>query len=193
MSHKKLLPALGHRVNTGVYFLAGFLVLDRLGLRSDPMLGTGPVGLVMMCGAFATLFAQWGLIPVLHLGPRSSTLWGILLAAVGVVGFALAQELQGIALGFALASLGFGLFRPGFVAGASLAVTRAEQGQISGIVASINGAAFVVGPAIGVWLYNSTVWTGWAIIIALCLAVAFIGRRSLASDDDLMREGAGAP
>lgn len=47
-----------------------------------------------------------------------------------------------------LASLGFGMFRPGFTSGASLAVSRVEQGQSAGIVASVNGAAYIFAPAI---------------------------------------------
>jgi len=176
---------LGGHAHAMILGIAGFLVLDRLGLRDDPALGAGPVGIVLMSGAFATLLAQWGLIPTFHMGPRASTLWGIFIAAAGVVMFAIAGELHGIALGFAIASLGFGLFRPGFVAGASLAVSRAEQGQISGVVASINGAAFIFAPAIGVWLYNATDLTGWVIIVALLLAVAVIGWRGLQSDEAL--------
>ena len=175
----------GGHANAMILGISGFLVLDRLGLRDDPLVGAGPVGIVLMSGAFATLLAQWGLIPTFHLGPRAATLWGSMIAALGVLLLALAGELHSIALGFALASLGFGLFRPGFTAGASLAVTRAEQGQVSGIIASINGAAFVFAPALGVWLYNTIEWEAWAIIIGLCLACVVLGWRSLTADEVL--------
>src|SRR3546814_7829149 len=66
----------------------------------------------------------------------------------------LSQDLHGIVIGFALASLGFGLFRPGFTAGASLAVPRRDQGSLAGMTASINGSAYIVSPAVGVLLYN---------------------------------------
>ena len=82
----------------------------------------------MMAGAAATLAAQWGLIPRLGLGPRSLILWGALIAAAGLIGTMLAADLYGITLGFAVPSLGFGFTRPGFTAGASLAVPLAEQG-----------------------------------------------------------------
>ena len=165
--------------------IVGFFILDRLGLRATPNEGTGPIGLVLMCGAIATLLAQWGLIPRLKLGPRSSTLWGMALSIVGVIVFALSSDLHAIALGMAIASMGFGLYRPGFTAGASLAVTRAEQGQIGGIVASVNGAAYVVAAPIGVWLYGHHAWIGFATICALCAAVFVLGWRSLASDAEL--------
>jgi len=176
---------LGGHAQAATLGIIGFFILDRLGLRGDPALGTGPIGLVLMCGAIATLLAQWGLIPMLKLGPRSSTLWGMALAICGVIGFSLAQDLHSIALGFAVASLGYGLYRPGFTAGASLAVTRREQGQIGGIVASVNGAAYVVAPAAGVWLYGHHQWIGFAAICLLCFAVFALGWRTLQADEVL--------
>lgn len=179
---------LGGHAHAMVLGIAGFLVLDRLGLRDTPALGAGPVGIVLMCGAIATLLAQWGVIPRLHLGPRAATLSGVALAAGGVVLFAIARDLHAIALGYAIASLGFGLFRPGFNAGASLAVTRAEQGEASGVVASVTGASFVFAPALGVWLYGHSDWLGFGLIVALCGAVLAIGWRSLGADEIATRE-----
>ncbi|MCK0129210.1 MFS transporter [Erythrobacter sp. F6033] len=168
--------------------ISGFLVLDRLGLRDAPAEGAGPVGLVLMFGALATLLAQWGLIPRFNMGPRVATLSGILVAAVGTAILGAAQELHQIALGYSIASLGFGLFRPGTTAGTSLAVTRAEQGQASGVVASVAGASFIYAPALGVWLYNIDDWLGFGLIIALCLAVFALGWRGLTSDAVLTTE-----
>ncbi len=165
--------------------IVGFFILDRLGLRGDPNAGTGPIGLVLMCGAIATLLAQWGLIPMLKLGPRASTLWGMAMALVGIAVFAVARDLHAMAVGMAIASLGFGLYRPGFTAGASLAVTRAEQGQIGGIVASINGAAYIVAPALGVWLYGHHETIGFVTICGLCAAVFVHGWIALDPDEAL--------
>lgn len=173
---------LGGHAQAAVMGIVGFLVLDRLGLRANPLAGAGPTGLVLMAGAFATLMAQWGLIPMFRLGPRNSTLWGIALAAIGVLLLAVARDLHAIALGLSLASMGFGLFRPGFTAGASLAVTRAEQGQSAGIIAAVNGAGYIVAPAIGVWLYGHSSWIGFAVIEVLCLAVFVLGFRGMGRD-----------
>lgn len=177
----------GGHANAMILGLVGFMLLDRLDLRATPELAAGPTGLVLMSGAFATLLAQWGLIPYLKMGPRTSTLWGMALAAAGCTMVAFSSSLNAIALGFAIASLGFGLFRPGFTAGASLAVTRAEQGQVAGIVASINGAAYIVAPAIGVALYNIAPLESFAIIIALCVFVLVWGRKALQLDEVLVR------
>src|SRR5207247_2429597 len=101
----------------------GFFIIDRLHLA--PSGSEGPISIVMMAGAVATLGAQWGLIPRLGLGPRALILWGAIIAAAGLVGTMLSSDLYGITIGFALASLGFGFTRPGFTAGASLALPLA--------------------------------------------------------------------
>ena len=178
----------GGHAQAMVLGITGFLVLDRLGLRDTPTEGAGPVGLVLMSGAIATLLAQWGLIPRFNLGPRAATLWGIAAAAVGTLVLGVAGDLHLIALGYAIASLGFGLFRPGTTAGTSLAVTRAEQGQASGIVASLAGASYIYAPALGVWLYGRSDWLGFGLIVALCAAVLVHGWTALQADTDLTRE-----
>ncbi len=178
----------GGHAQAMVLGISGFLVLDRLGLRDTPAEGAGPVGLVLMSGAIATLLAQWGLIPRFDLGPRAATLWGIATAAFGTVVLALAGDLHLIALGYAIASLGFGLFRPGTTAGTSLAVTRAEQGQASGIVASLAGASYIYAPALGVWLYGYSDWLGFGLIVALCAAVLVHGWFALQADATLTAE-----
>ncbi|BEV02382.1 MFS transporter [Novosphingobium olei] len=170
-----LIGTLGGQAQSILLGLIGFLLLDRLGLRHQPDVAAGSIGLVLMCGAVATLLAQWGLIPTLGLGPRTSTLWGMGLCCAGVIPMALGRDLHTIATGFAICSLGFGLFRPGFTSGASLAVTRAEQGQSAGIVAAVNGSAYIVTPAIGVFLYNHSAWLAWALVEALAVGVLAIG------------------
>ncbi|PKP93991.1 MAG: MFS transporter [Alphaproteobacteria bacterium HGW-Alphaproteobacteria-14] len=178
----------GGHAQAMVLGISGFLVLDRLGLRDTPTEGAGPVGLVLMSGAIATLLAQWGLIPRFNLGPRAATLWGIATAALGTVILGVAGDLHTIALGYAIASLGFGLFRPGTTAGTSLAVTRAEQGQASGIVASLAGASYIYAPALGVWLYGHSDWLGFGLIVALCAAVLAHGWFTLQADASLTAE-----
>ena len=179
---------LGGHAQAMVLGIAGFLVLDRLGLRGTPAEGTGPIGLVLMAGAIATLLAQWGIIPRFDLGPRAATLVGIATAGVGAVLLAIAQDLHLIALAFAIASLGFGLFRPGSTAGTSLAVTREEQGQASGITASVAGASYIYAPALGVWSYNHSEWVGFGLIVGLCVAVFAYGWLALQPDSELTTE-----
>lgn len=130
----------------------GFLLIDRLGgTLGDALQSTG---LVLMMGAGAALLAQWGLIPILNLAPRALVLIGLMLSAAGALLLGLADSLHGIATAYALASLGFGFIRPGFTAGSSLAVGPNEQGSVAGKTTAVNGAAFVLGPSLGVGLYE---------------------------------------
>lgn len=177
-----LVGTFGGQAQSILLGLIGFLLLDRLGLRHAPDIAAGSIGLVLMCGAVATLLAQWGLIPTLGLGPRTSTLWGMGLCCAGVVPMALGRDLHTIATGFAICSLGFGLFRPGFTSGASLAVSRAEQGQSAGIVAAVNGSAYIVTPAIGVFLYNHSAWLAWALVEVLAVSVLAVCLLALKPD-----------
>jgi MFS family permease len=129
----------------------GFFVIDRLHLA--PSGSEGPISIVMMAGAVATLGAQWGLIPRLGLPPRALILWGATIAAIGLVGTMLSSDLYGITIGFAVASLGFGFTRPGFTAGASLAVPMSHQGAVAGVITSANGISYVLAPGLGMGLY----------------------------------------
>ena len=124
-----------------------------------------------------------GLIPIFRLGPRGCVIWGMVLAIAGAALLGAAHQLPAITLGYALAALGFGLFRPGFAAGASLAVSRDEQGQVAGIVTAVNGLGFILAPVGGVWLYNHQPWLALAGYEFLCLAVIAIALRALTPDE----------
>jgi MFS family permease len=130
----------------------GFFVIDKMG--GNALNAQGEIAIIFMAGAGATLVAQWGIIPTFKMTPPGLMRWGTLIAAIGTAGVALAPDLHGVTVGFALSSLGYGLARPGFTAGASLAVGRAEQGGVAGAVTSINGSCFVLAPAVGIGLYQ---------------------------------------
>ncbi|MEH3100426.1 MFS transporter [Sphingomonas adhaesiva] len=147
----------------------GFLVIDRMNL--PPAQALESTGLVLMMGAGASLLAQWGLIPLLNLRPRMLVLVGLVLAAFGTALTGLAPSLYGIATAYALASLGFGFTRPGFTAGSSLAVGAESQGSVAGKVTSINGASFVLGPSIGVGLYQITHALPYVVAGAACVTL----------------------
>jgi MFS family permease len=157
----------------------GFFVIDRLHLA--PHGSEEEISIVMMAGAGATLAAQWGLIPRLRLGPRTLILWGSLVATTGLIVTMFAADLYGIVLGFGLASLGFGFTRPGFTAGASLAVPLSEQGSVAGVITAANGSAYVLAPGVGMLLY--AVDPHWPFIAgaALLLGLLLWGRGRLSA------------
>jgi MFS family permease len=157
----------------------GFFVIDRLHLAASG--SEGPISIVMMAGAGATLGAQWGLIPRLGLTPRALILWGALIAAGGLVATMLSTDLYGITIGFALASLGFGFTRPGFTAGASLAVPLAEQGAVAGVITAANGISYVLAPALGISLYGWHHDLPFAAFALLLVILAAVGRGRLSA------------
>lgn len=155
----------------------GFFVIDRLHL--PPSGSEGPIAIVMMAGAVATLGAQWGLIPRLGLSPRALILWGALIAAAGLVGTMLSTDLYRMTIGFAVASLGFGFTRPGFTAGASLAVPLGEQGAVAGVITSANGISYVLAPALGISMYGWNHDLPFAAFALLLVGLAAVGRGRL--------------
>ncbi len=148
----------------------GFLIIDRLGL--PPAQAQPLIGIVMMAGACATLVAQWGLIPRLGMSSRSLVLWGCALAAAGLSIDALATDLYGLTMGFALSSLGFGFIRPGFTSGASLSVGQSGQGTVAGMITAANGLAFIVAPGLGVWLYSQ--WRSLPYLVATAIILGLL-------------------
>ncbi len=152
--------------------VVGFLIRDRLGFHDSPKDAVEAIGAIMLIGAMATLLAQWGLIPMLNMEPKASISWGSILAMIGVVITGVGYSFNTIAIGFAIASLGFGLFRPAFTAGASLAVTRADQGDVAGKIASINGAAYIIAPVLGVWLFS--LWQAATFLLMGAMLLAMI-------------------
>ena len=163
----------GHAALLGVI---GFLVIDRLALPLDH--AQQWIAIVLIAGAAASLLAQWWLIPQLAMNPRQLVIWGSVVAAGGAAMTGLSTGVYGITMGFALASLGFGLFRPGFTSGASLAVAPHEQNAVAGMVTSVNGVAFIAAPAAGVALYGVSLPGPFLVTAVLMLSLAlWIGLR----------------
>jgi MFS family permease len=165
--------AAGH-AQAAILTCLGFFVIDRLELA--PHGSEDSIALVMIAGASATLAAQWGLIPRISAGPRALLMWGAVIAAAGTVATMVASDLYGITIGFALASAGFGLTRPGFTAGASLAVPLAQQGGVAGVITSANGISFIAAPALGMALYALDPNLPFAISALLLVALAWLSR-----------------
>jgi len=122
----------------------GFLIIDKL--HMPPLRAQGFTAVAMMAGAVAGLLAQWGLIRMFRMAPRHLLRWGAGIAAVANVIVAFAPTYSAVVMGYALSSLGYGFCRPGFTAGASLAVGHGEQARAAGAIAAVNGLNVVVAP-----------------------------------------------
>jgi MFS family permease len=161
----------------------GFLVIDRLHLPVTDIATQQSIGLVLMSGAGAALLVQWGMIPMLNLPPRKMMIVGLVVAACGLTATSYASSLYGIATAYALSSIGFGFTRPSFTAGSSLAVGRQLQGLVAGRVTSVNGASFVIGPSLGVGMYE--LWGPLPYLVAasvMALMIPYALKRLTLSD-----------
>jgi MFS family permease len=165
-----VIGVVGGHGNAALLGTIGFLVIDRSGVPLAE--AQQSIAIVLMAGAGATLLAQWGLIPFLSLSPRQLVFWGLLIATAGTLLTGLAGSMYGITLGFAVSSAGFGLFRPGFTSGASLAVRPDEQNAVAGMVTSVNGVAYIAAPAVGVLLYGLWMPLPFLAVAALLLMLA---------------------
>jgi len=167
----------------------GFLIIDKLGL--PPVQAQGYITLAMAAGAVAGLLAQWGLIRMFAMGPRELMRWGVGVAALGNLIVAFSPDYAAVAIGYAISALGYGFARPGFTAGASLAVGAKDQAGAAGAIAAINGLNVVVAPAF-VLLYERIGWGPFvlnAVILAGLLVYAL--RQAMlkrASDGDAQEE-----
>ncbi len=154
-----------------------FLLIDRLQLAPSAVLSQQTIGLVLTVGAGAALLVQWGVIPQLNMKPRALVVVGLALASMGCAMIGLATSLYTISMAFALTSAGFGFARPGYTAGSSLAVGPELQGVVAGRVTSVNGAVFVLGPSLGIGLYE--VWQPlpyWVSAVACALLMGYAAR-----------------
>lgn len=146
----------------------GFLIIDKLKL--SPMQAQGFIAIAMMFGAVAGLLAQWGIIRMFEMTPRQLLRWGVAVAALGNVIVALQPTYAAVVAGYAISSLGFGLARPGFTAGSSLAVDMHEQARVAGAIAAVNGVNVVLAPAF-VWLYQAIAPAPFVLSALLMLAM----------------------
>jgi MFS family permease len=150
-----------------------FYLMDTLDLT--PREGAAQAAVAFALGALAQIVAQIGLIPRLSLSPRGLIVAGTIITALGAFLTAAGGTFGVLAAAQMLIGLGFGLARPGFTGGASLAVDPDQQGVIAGLVVAANGAGFVVAPIFGAGLYAlvSPQAPFWLCAIVLCLLAGY--------------------
>lgn len=151
-------------------YTLGFMIIDKLKL--SPIAALGFISVAMAAGAMAGLLAQWGLIRIFNMGPKSLMRWGVALACVGNIITAFAPDYWTVVAGYAISSLGYGFARPGFTAGASLAVGMQDQARAAGYIAAVNGLNVILA-AFFVHLYEM-VAIGPFVLSAVILAGLFV-------------------
>lgn len=149
-----LLYAVGLSLITGVLSQTfPYAIMDRMnapGAASAQF--TGPA---MTMGAMATLISQLVLIPRLKLSVRALMVYGAIMLAMASLFMVWAQDFALFAFSQILFGFGQGFSRPGFSAGASLAASHEQQGDVAGLITAANGMGFVISPLFGLWMYEN--------------------------------------
>jgi MFS family permease len=175
-------------VVVGVLMFTGFaLVQQTMGFRFQDVLGLGAgetartFGFAMMLSAGSSLFAQAFIVQRLNVAPF--TLLKLALPAL-IVAFsvmAVAETQAMLTAGMMIQGLGMGLAGPGFMAGASLAVSPQEQGAVAGVAGSCGPLGFTIGPLVGGALYqvdpSLPYLSAAGVYILLFASMHWIGRR----------------
>jgi len=138
------------------------------------------VGIGLMAGAAAAMFAQMVLVQRLNPSPRSMIYYGLSLTAIGYVFLIFADSFALLVTSMVLTGMGLGLSRPGTNAAASLSVSQEEQGAIAGIMGGIGAAGHIMVPFISMNLYAIKPEYPFIFTLALIVAVMVFAAKNQA-------------
>lgn len=148
-------------VVAGVFLFMGFAIVQQtIAFRFQDQLGLDGtqtakiVGMSLMFSAAAALFVQLLVIPRLSVRPFVLLRISMPMMMISFAIMALADSQSMYILSMCILGLGMGLAGPGFMAGASLAVSSDEQGAVAGVAGSCPPLGFTVGPILGTFLYS---------------------------------------
>jgi MFS family permease len=154
-------PRIFPLVVAGVFLFMGFAIVQQtIAFRFQDELGlTGIetakiVGISLMFSAAAALFVQLVVIPRLSVRPFVLLRISMPMMMIAFAIMAIGQTQNMYILSMCILGLGTGLAGPGFMAGASVAVTSEEQGAVAGVAGSCPPLGFTVGPLLGTYLYS---------------------------------------
>ena len=147
----------------------GFRIQDSLSLSGVET--AQYTGAALMVSAFFTLALQLS-VAQRYAGPALNLVrMGLVCNLIAASFVASAQGLTELIIGMAFMGAGLGLIGPAIAAGASLAVSRDEQGGAAGLITACPAAGFVIGPILGGALYqlNAAYPPIFAGIITFCV------------------------
>jgi MFS family permease len=168
-------------------FMGNALVQQTMGFRFQDALGlTGAqtaetMGVAMMASAVCSLVAQALIVQRIDVAPFTLLRLSLPLLIVAFVIMALAENRWALTGALMIQGFGMGLAGPGFMAGASLAVSRREQGAVAGVAGSCGPLGFTIGPLLGGLLYQIAPTlpysTAAAIYVMLLACMPWLGKR----------------
>ena len=172
----------------GVLMFMGFgLVQQTMGFRFQDALGLDAAdtaqtfGFAMMGSAVCSLFSQAVIVQRLDVAPFTLLKMALPLLIVAFVIMATSESQFWLTLALAVQGLAMGLAGPGFMAGASLAVSPEEQGAVAGVAGSCGPLGWTIGPMIGGVLYQVEPWLPYAfaavVYVFLLGGMQWLGKR----------------
>lgn len=130
---------------------SGFLFLDRL--QVGPERTAQLVGAALFVAGLAVVLTQ-ALVRILKWFPLTLIRLGVPLTLTSFLALTFAATFPLLVTAFALLGLGFGFLYPGFISGATLAVSDHEQGAVAGLTGLVTGVGAMIGPLFGTVLYQ---------------------------------------
>ena len=101
---------------------------------------------------------------------------------------AIADSQLWLSIAMMFQGFGMGLAGPGFMAGASLAVSAREQGAVAGVAGASGPLGFTIGPLVGGLLYQLEPALPYAcaagVYTLLLLSMPWLGRRATVHVDE---------
>lgn len=182
-------------VIVGVLMFSGFaMVQQTMGFRFQDALGLSAaetartLGIAMMLSAVCSLVAQGIIVQRMNLAPFTLLKFAIPLLIIAFAMMAIYQSQLLLTLAMMILGLGMGLAGPGFMAGASLAVSPEEQGAVAGVAGSCGPLGFSLGPLLGGAMYQFNPVLPYAfatgMFILLMIAMPWMGRRVTEHTED---------
>ena len=148
-------------VFVGIFMFMGFAIVQQtMAFRFQDTLQISAketaevVGIGMMLSAFFSLMAQMFVIPRIKVQPFTLLKIAMPILIGAFLMMAVGETRWVLTIAMAIQGFGMGLAGPGFMSGASLAVTSEEQGSVAGVANSCGPLGFTIGPLLGTFLYS---------------------------------------
>ena len=154
---KRILPF----VFVGIFMFMGFAIVQQtMAFRFQDTLNLTAaetarvVGIGMMFSAFFSLVAQMLVLPRIQVVPFTLLKIAMPILIGAFLMMAMGESRLVLTTAMAIQGFGMGLAGPGFMSGASLAVSQEEQGSVAGVANSCGPLGFTIGPLLGTFLYS---------------------------------------
>lgn len=152
--------------------VGGFYFQDQLDLTTKETARLVSVSL-MICGV-AMILTQGVQIKKAKWAPRQLLLVGSVLVIISLALLLFTIHLASFYAAYFIFGVGAGLMMPGFMTGASLAVSNEQQGGVAGMVGLAQGISAIIAPLLSTSLYQLDKHFPFALMAALVLIMTIV-------------------